>query len=113
MRKPKLSVVIPTLEEEKYLKIALESLKKQTFKDCEIIIADGGSKDKTVQIAQKYTSRIFVYPGANVCLSRDKGTRKAKGDIIVGADADTFYPENYLTEVYKIFERNKDVVAMS
>ncbi|KKS97965.1 MAG: glycosyl transferase [Candidatus Gottesmanbacteria bacterium GW2011_GWA2_43_14] len=113
MKKPRLSVVIPTLQEEKYLKIALDSLKKQTFKDFEIIIADGGSKDKTVAIAKKYTDKVFVFDGANVCLSRDKGTRLAEGDIIAGADADTFYPENYLETVLQVFDKNKDASAMS
>lgn len=113
MKKPALSIVIPTLEEEKYLHIALDSLKKQTFKNFEIIIIDGGSKDKTVKIAEKYKTEVFVVPDANVCLARDIGTRKAKGEIIVGVDSDSFYPENYLKTIYRIFIKNPDIAAVT
>ena len=56
---PKISVVIPTLNEEKYLPFCLESLTKQTFKEFEIIIADGNSTDKTQEIAHKYTKKVI------------------------------------------------------
>lgn len=113
MKKPALSIVIPTLEEEKYLQICLDSLGKQSFRDFEIIVIDGGSNDKTVQLAQKYTDRVYVFPDANVCLSRDKGVRVANADIIVGMDADSYYPENYLERIHKIFKQNKNIVAVT
>ena len=46
-----LSIIIPTLNEEKYLPRLLESIKNQNFSDYEIIVSDGGSSDSTKQIA--------------------------------------------------------------
>ena len=47
-----LSIIIPTKNEEEYLTALLKSIKKQTFKDYEIIVADNNSKDKTRKIAK-------------------------------------------------------------
>lgn len=113
MSQPKISVVIPTLNEEKYLSVCLESFKKQTFSDFEIIISDGGSIDKTIEIAKKYTNKIIVIEDSNVCLARDKGTRLAQGEVIVGTDADTFYPPNHLEIILSEFQKNKDTVAVT
>lgn len=109
---PKISVVIPTLNEEKYLKNCLESLKKQTFSDFEIIISDGGSTDNTVKIAKQYTSNIIVHKNSNVCQARDLGAREAHAEIIVGADADTIYPKDHLEIIWHHFQNHPQVVAV-
>jgi len=109
---PKISVVIPTLNEEKYLSSCLESFRKQSFTDFEIIISDGGSTDKTTEIAKRYTKNIIVHPNSNVCLARDLGTRAARGTIVVGADADTLYPKNHLELIYQHFQQDPKVVAV-
>ena len=49
-----LSIIIPSLNEEKYLELLLASIKKQNYKDFEIILADAGSNDATIDIAKKY-----------------------------------------------------------
>jgi len=110
---PKISVVIPTLNEEKYLKFTLESFKKQTFTDFELVISDGGSKDKTLEIAKKYGAETIVVPHSNICLAREAGLKMGRGEIIVCADADTFYPENHLEEVAYEFKKDNHVVAVS
>lgn len=113
MYSPKISVVIPTLQEEKYLHIALDSLRNQSFKNFEIIIADGGSTDNTLKIAKKYTDKIFILKDANVCQARDLGTRYSKAEIIAGMDADTYYPQNYLAKLLEIYSQNKDIIAIT
>lgn len=110
---PKISVVIPTLNEEKYLKSTLESFKKQTFTDFEIIIADGASTDNTLEIAKRYADEITINKKGSVCQNREIGLRLAKGKIIVGADADTVYPHNYLETINNIFQKEKDVVLVT
>ena len=82
----KVSVVIPTLNEEKNLPIVLSNLKKLKIID-EIVIVDGHSKDKTVDIAKKFDCNI-LYDDKGKGSSLIKGMKKAKGDIVVSMDAD-------------------------
>ncbi|MGA2417862.1 MAG: glycosyltransferase [Candidatus Staskawiczbacteria bacterium] len=89
-----LSIIIPTLNEEKYLPSLLESIKKQNFDDCEIIIADAGSEDKTLEIAKKYNCKII--PGGLPAKGRNEGAKIAKGDMLFFLDADTILPDNFL-----------------
>ena len=55
---PKISIIIPTLNEEDYLSLLLESIKQQNFKDYEIIVVDASSTDDTLKIAQNYGCSI-------------------------------------------------------
>lgn len=81
-----LSIIIPTLNEEKYLPLLLESIKKQDFFDYELIVADAGSSDRTVEIAKKYNCRVV--PGGLLPRGRNEGARVSKGEILLFLDAD-------------------------
>ncbi len=110
---PLVSVVIPTLNEEKYIGKTLDRLTNQNFKDFEIIIVDGGSGDDTVEIAKKYGVKTIISKGANVCKARNIGLYASRGQIVVGADADTIYPINHLSSIYEEFKNNEDVIAVT
>lgn len=94
MGTPLFSVIIPTLNEEKYLPNLLDSLTKQTQKDFEAIVVDGKSKDKTCQKALEFKVKLpslKVVEGAkrNVSHQRNFGAEKASGEWLVFADADS------------------------
>ena len=91
-----LSIIIPTLNEEKYLPLLLDSIKKQDFKDYEIIISDAGSEDKTIEIAKKYNCKIVK--GGLPAKGRNAGSKIAKGDALLFLDADVILPEFFLTK---------------
>jgi glycosyltransferase involved in cell wall biosynthesis len=112
--KPLISVIIPTLNEEKYIGKTLQSLKSQTFKYYEIIVVDGGSKDKTIEIAKKYGARVLVTKDPrNPSQPRDMnfGAENSKGEILVFTDADTIRHANYLEIIRREFE-DKDTVLI-
>ncbi|MDE1856221.1 MAG: glycosyltransferase [Candidatus Micrarchaeota archaeon] len=96
---PTISVVIPTLNEEKYIRIPLEALKAQTYRDFEVIIADKASKDRTREIARKYGARVVIQKKAGISAGRNAGAKVAKGRILVFIDADT-KPSKHLLGVY-------------
>lgn len=106
-----LSIVVPTKNEEKYLPQLLESVKKQTFKDYEIILADNGSQDKTRSIAEKFGCRITG--GGLPARGRNEGAKIAKGDILLFLDADVVLDdENFLKKSLDEFiERNLGFAA--
>ena len=106
-----LSIIIPCLNEEKYLPILLEQIKKQSFTDYEIIVADAGSKDKTREIAKNYNCRIVQ--GGLPAKSRNEGAKIAQGDIFLFMDADNiFLPQNFFATLLAGFKkRNLDIAS--
>lgn len=104
-----LSIVIPTLNEEKNLSLLLESIKKQNFKNYEIIVADAGSKDKTIKIARKYKCRVVK--GGLPARGRNNGARAAKGDLLLFLDADVVFPKDVFLKVLKEFKKRKLKIA--
>lgn len=105
-----ISVIIPTLNEEKYLPLLLESLKRQTHRDFEVIVADAGSKDKTWEIAKKWGARVIE--GGLPAAGRNKGAKKAKGDILFFMDSDVILPKEFIEETLKeMKKRDLDIAA--
>lgn len=89
-----LSVIIPTLNEEKCLSLLLADLAGQIYRDFEVIVSDGSSADSTVKIARKFKSKlpaltIVSSSKRHVCTQRNLGAKTARGDILVFCDADS------------------------
>lgn len=81
-----ISVVISAYNEEKNIKDCLESVRQLAD---EIIFVDNTSQDKTLEIAQKYTSRIFIRPNNPMLnINKNFGFGKTSGDWILSLDAD-------------------------
>lgn len=94
MKAPLFSVIIPTLNEEKFLPKLLDSLTVQTQRDFEVIVVDGSSKDKTVALAKQYKEKlplldVIVSKKASLPLQRNLGAKEAKGEWLIFVDADT------------------------
>lgn len=107
----KISIVIPTYNEEKYLPVLLKSIRQQKFKDYEIIVADANSKDKTVEIAKRYNARIVN--GGLPSVGRNNGAKAASGEIIFFLDADVKLVSNdFIKNVYnEMKERNLELAT--
>lgn len=110
LKKPLFSIVIPTLNEEKYLPLLLGDLVKQTFKDFEVIHVDGNSDDSTIQKAKKYKRFIAiktkVVKKRNVAFQRNTGGALAKGQWIIFMDADNRLPKYFLQGLKYQLEKN-------
>ena len=105
------SVIIPTKNCAEQLKECLKGIKKQTYKNLEIIISDGLSKDNTLKIAKEYKTRIIknkkilAEPGVSL------GFKNAKGEILIVLAVDNIFKENNALEtIVKVFN-NKNVFA--
>jgi len=108
-----LSIIIPILNEENYLPFLLESIKRYITTRpglVEIIVADAGSKDKTVEIAKKYGCKITK--GGSPAEGRNQGVKVSQGDLLLFLDADVILPENFFEKTLKEFkERNLDIAT--
>ncbi len=93
MNKTTVSIIIPTLNEEKFLPNLLASLVTQTEKPFEVIVVDGKSRDGTVAVAESFKRklpiRVMVCDRANVSMQRNKGATAAQGEWLVFVDADS------------------------
>ncbi len=92
---PLISIIIPTLNEEKYLPDLLNSIKKQTYKNYEIIICDSHSKDKTTQIAKSFNTKLISIDKKGPGHGRNQGGKKARGEYLLFLDADVIIPDEY------------------
>jgi len=111
---PAISVVIPAYNEEKLLPQCLDSLRKQDFdRPFEVIVVDGGSKDRTVNIARRFGARVIRQKGKGIGDARFLGCRKARGEIIANTDADAILPRDWLSQIYAFFERNPQIGAVA
>ena len=109
-----ISVVIPTLNEEKYLEPTLKALRNQTYnKKFEIIVVDYNSKDRTKQIAEKYADKVITTKKKGIAAGRNAGAKIAKGNIYTFIDADTIVLPNVLNEIDKLFQKRNDLTVAS
>jgi len=107
---PFISIIIPTYNEENFLPKLLKSIRKQAYKNKEVIVADAGSTDKTREIAEKYGAKVVE--GGMPATGRNNGAKKSKGDIIIFLDADVVLPDAYFLEsAIKEFERKRLDIA--
>ena len=114
---PYFTVVIPTLNEEEHLPLLLSSLMSQSYKDFEVVIVDGNSKDSTNAIINKHV-HLFKNQGIvlqqitsevrNAAYQRNSGAKKAKGEYLVFFDADVSFNNEYLSKLYGYIKNHKD-----
>jgi len=100
-----LSIIIPTLNEEKHLTALLESIKGQDFDNHEIIVADAGSKDKTKQVARKFGCKIVK--GGSPAKGKNEGAKIAKGSLLLFLDADVILKDNSFLKILKEFKKKR------
>ena len=96
-----ISVIIPTLNEEKRISDTLEAIYSGTLIPSEIIVVDGGSSDCTVRIIkEKYPDVVLLNnPERTAAAGRNIGIKKAKGDIIAFTDGDCIVDRDWLKNI--------------
>lgn len=114
---PKVSVIVPVYNVEKYISKCLDTLVNQTLDDIEIIIVNDGSKDKSKEIIKKYETKylekIKYYEKENGGLSdaRNYGMKYANGEYIAFLDSDDYVELDMYEKMYEIAKKeNSDMV---
>lgn len=115
---PKISVIMPLYNAQKFLKESLDSVLNQTFQDFEFICINDASEDKTLSIVEEYQrndSRIIILENGKrlgAAYSRNRGINQAKGKYIIFLDGDDIFEEEMLTVAYNVAEENDIDVLM-
>lgn len=103
---PKVSVIVPVYNVEKYISKCLNSLVNQTLKDIEIIVVNDGSKDGSKEIIkeyeEKYSNIVYVEkPNGGLSDARNFGLKYAKGEFIAFLDSDDYVDYTIYEKMYK------------
>ena len=114
---PKVSVIVPVYNVEKYLKKCLDSLVNQTLKDIEIIVVNDGSPDNSQEIIDKYVKKYknvksYIKENGGLSSARNYGLKYAKGEYIAFVDSDDWVEVDMYEKMYKKAIKNHfDIVV--
>lgn len=114
---PKISVIMPAFNREKFIGKAIASVLSQSFKNIELIIIDDGSADSTVSIAREYCkdSRVKVLvneKNLGIAETRNRGLREAQGEYIAMLDSDDVWLDNTKLEKQLAFLETNPAYAI-
>ena len=112
LKKPLVSVIIPTYNRGWVVQEAIDSVLDQDFRDYELIVVDDGSDDNTREILGAYGKAITVLQQSNrgVSAARNRGIAEAAGRLIAFLDSDDLWLPRKLTTQVKFFAENADAV---
>ena len=116
---PKVSILVPLYNQEKYFGKCIRSICKQTYKNLEIIVVNDGSTDRSLEILQQWAkkdNRIKVVDKKNegLIMARFDAYRMATGEFVTPVDSDDYLPENAIEIlVGHMIEKNVDLVQGS
>lgn len=110
---PKVSIVMPTLNSQRTIEESLRSIATQNYAGkIEIIVADGGSSDKTLEIVKKYSARIIKNHLKTGEAGKAAGAKAASGKIIAFVDSDNILPnKNWVKDLITPFMEDKEIIA--
>ena len=117
MSTPKISIIVPVYNTEKYLRPCLDSILSQTYKDFEAILVDDGSKDQSGAICDEYSQRdprfVVVHKqNEGVAKARITGFEHSQGEMITFIDSDDYVSPEYLEKLSKpILEDDADMAV--
>ena len=105
---PRISIIIPTLNQGQFIKQSIESVLGQGYPDLEIIVIDGGSVDNTKDVLESFGNQIswISEPDSGQSEAINKGLRVCSGDICGFLNSDDFLMPGSLNEIAKAFKRH-------
>jgi len=115
----KISIAVPSYNYAEYLSECLESIQQQNYQDFEVLIADGGSNDGSLEVIEKFCSEDFRFRLVSAsdegqADSIHKAFKYADGDVLCFLNADDCYlSDDALSSVINAFETNKEVDIIS
>lgn len=108
---PKISIIIPIYNAEKYLSPCLDSILNQTYQNLEILAVDDGSTDRTSQILKSYAKKdpritIITQKNRGQSAARNAGLEKATGEYLSFIDADDTVSPDFIAKLFGAFKLN-------
>lgn len=99
MKDPKISIIIPTYNEQENIENCLKTLLDQSYPQVEIIVVDDGSTDNTVSIINKYPVKLLHQKHQGPGVARNKASKEAEGEVLVFMDADMTFSKDFIKDL--------------
>jgi len=108
------SIITPSLNQSQYLEKTIKSIQRQTYKNFEHIVVDGGSTDGTIEILKKYSNKIkwISEKDKGQTNAINKGLKMAKGEIVAYLNSDDLYEKDTLETVVNFFSKNSKAMIV-
>ncbi len=108
---PKISIIIPSLNQGRYLRQAIESVLEQEYPNLELLVIDGKSEDESISIIKKYESNIDFWvseidEGQSDAIN--KGFTRSNGDLVAWLNADDYYLPGAFEAISKAYSSNSN-----
>jgi len=110
---PRISIIIPSFNLGRFIEETIRSIVLQQWPDLELIIVDGGSRDETVEVIQRYIPWISWWvsePDGGQAEAINKGLTRATGDIVAWFNADDFFADGIFAAVADAWRRNPKAI---
>lgn len=105
------SIIVTTKDSSKFLDVCLKSIKNQTYENIELIVVDNFSTDKTVEIAKKYTNKIFI-KGPERSAQFNFGVEKSNGEFVHRVDSDSILDREVVRQCVDKINEGFDAVVI-
>lgn len=106
MKQPLVTITIPTFNSAGFLKLCLEAIRNQTYKNIEINIVDGYSNDDTVKIAKEFGVNKILYYKGYLLGARYQGVQASKGDFVLILDSDQILEKTAIERAIDMVQAN-------
>jgi teichuronic acid biosynthesis glycosyltransferase TuaG len=116
MSQPLVSVITAARDAERYLAEAIRSVQRQTFENWEYIVADNGSTDATLEVAQQFLGdariRLITVPRQGKAVARNAAVAVSTGRYIANVDSDDFWREDKLQRQLELLENDSRIALV-
>lgn len=114
---PKVSIIVPVYNDEKFLKQCIESALQQTYQNIELILIDDGSTDQSFSICEQFRQqdqrvRLLHKRNGGIASSRNAGLAMASGDLVTFIDDDDWLPKDAVERLYNLLQTHDADIAI-
>ena len=111
MTSPRVSVILPVFNGEQFIKLAIDTVAAQTYRDFELLVIDDGSTDRTREFldAMETKATVLFQRNAGVYTARNLGLQHAKGELIAFLDADDRWHPERLARQIPLIDADRDI----